>query len=68
MKKSQLTQIIREELNNVMESPASNMLGLLSAPEFIKAKDALTDKISPSDFDKINKLYTLLYSELKKHE
>lgn len=53
---------------NENNQAAYSMLDLLSAADFIKAKDALSDQISPADFDKINKLYKLLYSELKKHD
>tara|TARA_R110000868_G_scaffold137052_2_gene350430 strand:+ start:82 stop:483 length:402 start_codon:yes stop_codon:yes gene_type:complete len=53
---------------NEADQAAYSMLDLLSASDFIRAKDSLSDQIPPADFDKINKLYKLLYSELKKHE
>ena len=49
-------------------SPASELLSLMAAPEFIKYKDQLSDVIEDADFMKIDKLYTALYEELKKHE
>jgi hypothetical protein len=52
----------------VNASPASELLSLLAAPEFIKYKDQLSDMVEDVDFMKIDKLYTTLYAELKKHE
>jgi hypothetical protein len=49
-------------------SAASELLSLMAAPEFIKYKDQLSDMIEDADFMKIDKLYTALYAELKKHE
>ena len=48
--------------------PASELLSLMAAPEFKKYKDQLGDFIEDADFAKIDKLYTALYAELKKHE
>jgi len=55
-------------LREVDASAASELLSLMSAPEFIKYKDQLSDMIEDADFMKIDKLYTALYAELKKHE
>lgn len=55
-------------LREVDVSPASELLSLMAAPEFIKYKDQLGDFIEDVDFAKIDKLYTALYAELKKHE
>jgi hypothetical protein len=40
----------------------------MAAPEFIKYKDQLSVMIEDADYMKIDKLYTALYAELKKHE
>ena len=55
-------------LREVDVSPASELLSLMAAPEFIKYKDQLSDMIEDADYMKIDKLYTALYAELKKHE
>ena len=55
-------------LHEVVVSPASELLSLMAAPEFKKYKDQLGDFIEDADFAKIDKLYTALYAELKKHE
>jgi len=47
---------------------ASELLSLLAHPDFIKYKDQLSDMIEDADFVKIDKLYTALYTEIKKHE
>ena len=57
---------VREAMTGV--SPASELLSLMAAPEFKKYKDQLSDVIEDADFMKIDKLYTALYEELKKHE
>lgn len=69
MKQSELRQLIREEVKAMTGvSSASELLSLMAAPEFIKYKDQLSDVIEDADFMKIDKLYTALYTELKKHE
>jgi hypothetical protein len=72
MKALELKKIIREEikkaLKDVNEDPASNLLGLLAAPDFKRYMDRLSDRISDQEFMTIKNLYTKLYEELKKHE
>jgi hypothetical protein len=64
----ELAAINNPFLREVNASPASELLSLLAAPEFIKYKDQLSDMVEDVDFMKIDKLYTTLYAELKKHE
>jgi len=64
----ELAAINNPFLREVNASPASELLSLLAAPEFIKYKDQLSDMVEDADFMKIDKLYTTLYAELKKHE
>ncbi len=72
MKKQDLQKLIREEVAKVMkeadESPASNLLSLLAAPDFKQYMDRLSDRISDQEFMVVKNLYTKLYEELKKHE
>lgn len=58
---------LREAANPAAEA-ASELLSLLAHPDFIKYKDQLSDMIEDADFVKIDKLYTALYTEIKRHE
>ena len=60
-------KLVREAANPAAEA-ASELLSLLAHPDFIKYKDQLSDMIEDADFVKIDKLYTALYTEIKKHE
>lgn len=72
MKKSELKQLIREEVrkatNEGVEDPASNLLSLLASPDIKRYMDKLSDTVSNQEFGVIKDLYDRLYSELKKHE
>jgi len=58
--------------NKLQESAAMDaawqLLGILASPDFIKHKDKLHHAISDQDWKVIDKLYTDLYLELRKHE
>lgn len=75
MKKSQLQQIIKEELKRILnetadinESPVSIILDRLAAPEIAKSIDMLADTLPDNEFMAIKNLYVALYKELKKHD
>ena len=59
---------LREVNANPAAEAASELLSLLAHPDFIKYKDQLSDMIEDADFVKIDKLYTALYTEIKRHE
>ena len=72
MKRSELKQIIKEEVKKVIsespDDPASNLLSLISTSDISKYMDKLSDTINDNDFKVIKDLYNKLYAELKKHE
>jgi len=72
MSKINLKQIVQEEIGKILNEatvdPASNLLNLLSAPEFKKYMDSLADIADDKDFRLIKGLYNKLYEALKKYE
>jgi hypothetical protein len=72
MKRSELKQIIKEEVKKAIsespDDPASNLLSLISTSDISKYMDKLSDTINDNDFKVIKDLYNKLYAELKKHE
>ena len=59
---------VSKKLLEANDDPASNLLSLLAAPDFMQYMDRLSDRMSDPEFMAIKTLYTKLYEELKKHE
>lgn len=59
---------VSKRLFEANEDPASNLLSLLAAPDFMQYMDKLADRLSDQEFVAVKTLYTKLYAELKKHE
>ena len=61
-------RVSKRLLESVAQDAASELLSILASPDFILQKHKLQDVISDEDWRALDKLYTNLYLELKKHE
>jgi hypothetical protein len=74
MNKQELRSLIREELKKTLNEvtngvpEAYGLLSLLADPKVKKLMSGLSDKLEPSEYAVIDKLYTALYKKLKEHE
>ena len=72
--KKQLRSLIKEEIKNTLKEAtngvpeAYGLLNLLADPKVKKLMNGLSDKLEPSEYAEIDKLYTALYKKLKEHE
>ena len=63
-----LEQVSNRLLESAPQDAAHKLLAVLASPDFITQKGKLHNVISDQDWKVLDKLYTDLYLELKKHE